>query len=305
MPLIPGLAKPVQVQISSSHSPASPGNTHTLSVSTTFFDGANLSSEPQDLILISEDSVYFYVSSKVILEKSNNRFQNMIPFTSFGEHHDVILVTESCAALSLMIHAVYGISCTHHPIPFEIISSTVTSFPLYGFAPQNFIIPDSWLYNMIKAQAPLFPIAAYCLAASFDLFDLAATVSDHLHSFVLSDLTDELATRMGPIYLKRLFGLHLRRQEALKRILVSPPEPHPESRSCTSDNQRQLGRAWSLAATSFIWNPRPDTPNEVLEDTFGAVANNFDCQDCKRALDERVRDVVTRWSMEARTISRN
>ncbi len=163
---------------------------------------------------------------------------------------------ESSATLSLIIHTIYGISCTQHPIPFQTIISTVQSFPSYGLAPSRFISPSLPLYNSILWHAPLYPLDGYSLAASFDLYDLASAVSSHLLSFELLGLTDEHATQIGPIYLKRLFFLHIQRQTALKNLLLPPPQPHPESDSCKFADQRSMSRAWTLVAASLTWDAR-------------------------------------------------
>ena len=67
---------------------------------------------------------------------------------------------------------------------------------------------------------------AYALAASHDLYSLAVPISSHLLSYPLHMLTDELAEKIGPVYLKRLFFLHLGRLDALRRLLLPPPHPH-------------------------------------------------------------------------------
>lgn len=72
---------------------------------------------------------------------------------------------------------------------------------------------------MLLAQWPVFPLELYALAAHFDLLDLAVQTSPHLLALPLSILTDPIVERMGAIYTKRLFFLHLGRADALKRIL--------------------------------------------------------------------------------------
>lgn len=63
------------------------------------------------------------------------------------------------------------------------------------------------MYTLLMAHAPLCPLDLYALAASYDLYDLAVAASSHLLSMTLAMLTDEMAERIGPIYVKRLFFL--------------------------------------------------------------------------------------------------
>ncbi len=76
-------------------------------------------------------------------------------------------------------------------------------------------------------------------------------------SYHLPGLTDELVDRIGPRYLKRLFFLHMGRADALKRILLPPPHPHPPTLWCDFEEQKRLARAWALASAYLAWEARP------------------------------------------------
>ena len=65
---------------------------------------------------------------------------------------------------------------------------------------------------------------------------------------------------MGPVYLKRLFFLHFGRIDALKRVLLPPPHPHPPTQHCDFTEQKHLTRAWALASAYFAWDARPGQP---------------------------------------------
>ena len=68
--------------------------------------------------------------------------------------------------------------------------------------------------------------------------------------------TDEMVTQMGPTYLKRLFFLHLGRNEALKRLLFTPLTLHGPTLQCDFAEQEKLVRAWVLAAAYLAWDAR-------------------------------------------------
>ena len=106
------------------------------------------------------------------------------------------------------------------------------------------------------SHAPVVPLELYTLAASYDLFDLAAIASQYLHSLSLASLTDDMAIRMGAVYLKRLFFMHYGRVEALKRILLAPPLSHSPTLQCDFTDQKKLTRAWALASASLAWDAR-------------------------------------------------
>lgn len=131
--------------------------------------------------------------------------------------------------------------------------------PEYGLDPRTFITPARPLFGLLLAQAPVFPLESYALAARYELEDLAVSSSSHLLSMSLSSLSDEMACRIGPLYLKRLFFLHFGRCEALKRVLLSPPHPHPVTPDCDLSEQKRLTRAWALAGAYLAWEARPGT----------------------------------------------
>lgn len=137
------------------------------------------------------------------------------------------------------------------------LSATVDAMETYGLSPKDNILPSTALFALILNLAPVQPITAYALAASHELDSLAVSVSCHLLSYPLQKLTPELAVKIGPIYLRRLFFLHLGRLEALRRILLPPPLPHPSTWTCNFVDQRRLTRAWLLASASIAWDAGP------------------------------------------------
>lgn len=222
-----------------------------VSVSTTFYPTAQLDS---DVILLSSDSVFFYVHSHILLKHSDNAFHSLLLSPS---HDSIVDIQDSSAVLNIILHTIYELSCSHYsPSPSTLINA-VTRLPYYGIHPKFYITPSSPLYALLLSYAPLYPIDLYALAASFDLYDLAVSISPHLLSFPLSSLTDDMVENMGPVYLKRLFFLHFGRIDALKRVLLPPPLPHPPTESCDFGDQKKVTRAWALASAYLAWDARP------------------------------------------------
>ncbi|KAJ7340717.1 hypothetical protein DFH08DRAFT_704267 [Mycena albidolilacea] len=278
----------------------------TVSVSTAFSSDAQQRPQPPDVVLMSKDSVYFYVHSDLLRDASDNRFHAMLPISpsEYGGRGEpsILNVPEPSPVLNLVLHAIYGISCAHYSPPFETLVDAVDSMPTYGINPRAMACPafDTSLHTPLS-YAPLFPLPLYTLAARYDLFDLAVPTSSHLLTFPLWRLTNEEVERIGAIYLKRqadrLFFLHFNRAEALKRILGPPPHPHPLTPTCDFQSQKVLGRAWGLAAAYLVWEVRPDMSINSLTSALRPLAEHLSCELCQNALADRVKDLIVQWSL--------
>lgn len=228
-----------------------------VSISTTFYPGAQLHSLPPDIVLLSSDAVFFYVHSHILLQVSDNSFHSFLSQSTSSDPETIVEIPETSTVLNIILHAIYEISCSHYSPSLSNLVNAVTQLPYYGIHPKSHITPSTPLYSLLLSYAPLYPIELYALAASFDLYDLAVLISSHLLSFPLSSLTDDMAENIGPVYLKRLFFLHFGRIDALKRVLLPPPLPHPPTQSCDFADQKKVTRAWALASAYLAWDARP------------------------------------------------
>ncbi|KAI0772066.1 hypothetical protein BD413DRAFT_612891 [Trametes elegans] len=283
-------------------SPDPPAANTIVSVSTTFHPGANLLPVPPDLILLSSDGVFFYVHTAQILAMSTNRLNNLIPSKSpksktRDDLGPVVPLPDSATVLNIILHSMYDMSCAHYRPSLDTLIAAVDAMPSYGLIPKVYIAPSTPLYSLILSQAPMQPIAVYALAATHDLHDLAVPVSSHLLSFALHSLTDDLALRIGPVYVKRLFFLHLGRLDALKRLLLPPPHPHPPTAICDFTEQKKLTRAWALASAYLAWDARPDLSTSAMESALCPLADHLSCDICRRSLAERVKQLIVQWSV--------
>ncbi|KAJ7068213.1 hypothetical protein C8F01DRAFT_1117309 [Mycena amicta] len=274
-----------------------------VSVSTTFFPTAQHRPHPPNLILLSKDAVYFYVHSDILLEASDNQFRAMLPVAPSDDNEPPILsVPESSAVLNVILHAAYDLSSAHYQPPFETLATAVDSMTTYGMDPKSKIHQSTPLFSLLLSQAPLFPLQLYALAAHYQIEDLAVPTSAHLLAYPLSRLSDQEVERIGATYLKRLFFLHFGRNEALKRVLGSPPHPHPPTIDCDFSAQKGLGRAWALATAYLVWDIRPDISTQALESALRPLAEHLNCELCKTALNDRIKSTVLQWSIVKRTI---
>ncbi|KAF8138543.1 hypothetical protein EV363DRAFT_1393988 [Boletus edulis] len=270
-----------------------------VSVSTTFFPGAQNHALPPDLVLLSSDSVFFYVHNHVLLAASENNFNSLLPppaKAKSGPMGHVVLVSESSTVLNVVLHAVYDMSCSHYSPSFETIAAALKAMTTYGISLRTRVAPTTPLHTLLLSLAPIYPLELYALAASYDLYDIAIPTSAYLLSFSLASLTDEMAERIGPKYLKRLFFLHFGRADALKRLLLPPPHPHPPTPTCDYAEQKKLTRAWALASAYLAWDARPDLSTGIMESALAPLGEQLSCESCRRTLHERLKTLIVQWS---------
>ena len=231
-----------------------------ISVSTSFFPGAELDVLPTDLIILSSDSVFFYVHTHKLLAVSTNKFDSLLPLEEQGQPEgagNILPLRHDSVVLNIMLHTIYNMSAAHFVPAPEAVIEAVESLEKYGLPVQTYLAPASPLCTLFLGTAPQAPIEFYALSGAYDLPHLAIPISSLLLSYSLASLSNELAVKMGPLYLKRLFFLHLGRIEALKRLLLPPPQPHVPTANCDFTEQKKLTRAWALASAYLAWDARP------------------------------------------------
>jgi len=287
------------------HDQAEASSQRIVSVSTTFYPGSALDPLPIDVILLSIDSVFFNVHTHRLLSASNNGFAGLLPRSSGSSSSDVpevVAVPEQSAVLNLVLHAAYGISCVQYAPPFELLADSVRACKLYGLEPSRVFTPGAPLCEVLMSHTPLRPMDVYILAAQNKLNDLAVLASAHLVSFPLSTITDEMAEAIGPIYLKKLFFLHLGRADALKRLLLAPPAAHAPIPKCGYEERTKLTRAWALTAAYLAWDARPDVLPSTMEAAVRPLAQGLKCDLCRAALEERMKGLILQWTLVKGTI---
>jgi len=205
--------------------------------------------------------VLFYVNSHLITRTCPDAFKVLLhaPLNDKKFRGVVVDIPEHSTILNVILHVFYNMSPAHHSPPLEVLEDAVQRMSVYGLNPSNHIIPSKPLFDLLLSHVCVSAIRVYTLAGQHGLHDLAERVSSHLLSYTLSDLSDDLAKRMGAKYLRRLMALHFTRVEELKRIILLPPPPHPATADCDFLEQKKLGRAWALAASYLAWDSRPGT----------------------------------------------
>ncbi|KAH9048939.1 hypothetical protein EDB84DRAFT_1556405 [Lactarius hengduanensis] len=256
-----------------------------ISVSTTFFPGAEFDHK--------------------IAAASTNGFNSLLPLKEHSHPEDagnILPLHLDSIVVNILLHTIYNMSVAHYAPTPDAVISTVESLEEYGLSVKTYLAPATPLYTLFLGTAPQAPIEFYALAGSYDLHHLAIPISSFLLSYSLASLTDELAVKMGPMYLKRLFYLHLGRVEALKRLLLPPPQPHVPTSTCDFSEQKKLTRAWALASAYLAWDVRPDLSTHAIEAALRPLGDYLACDSCKQLLRERINTLVAQWSIVKRTV---
>ncbi|TRM65096.1 hypothetical protein BD626DRAFT_536245 [Schizophyllum amplum] len=269
-------------------------------VSTAFHVSADHGQLP-DLVLVSDDTVQFYVSAARL--HTDNAFAGVLPATGpliagLPSAH----VPDSAEVLNIVLHACYGLSPAAFSPSVATLVAAIDRFPAYGLDGKALLAPATPLHTLLVAQAPLAPMLVYVAAARHDAFALAAASSAYLLSYPLYTITDELAEEMGPVYLNRLFLLHRRRLDSLKGFLAQAPHPHVEMPTCGFAEQATLTKSWLYVTACIIMEAQPDTTASAIESTLYSLMPQLSCMSCKAALKTRIEKLAVDWSLVGRTI---
>lgn len=275
-----------------------------------------------DLIIVASNNVHFYAHRHRIAHASSNNFGGLLDWGTYRRGFLPSLhLPESGDVVNVVLHTMYGFSCTHFHPTLETVEAALDALIKYGVCIQTHAAPYQPLHQLILSLAPYRPIETYALVGKHQLEDLAVTISGHLLSFDLSTITDALATKMGPVYLKRLFLLHQSRLDALKSIILKPPENHPTTPGCNPAEHGLLTRAWALATAQFVWDATPSkafpeyevhppemgdlptaglsvvgiSPNS-LKALLDPIGDKIACESCRHMLQRRIQEVVVSWS---------
>ncbi|KAL0062784.1 hypothetical protein AAF712_010322 [Marasmius tenuissimus] len=214
----------------------------------------------QTPLLLSSDSVIFYVDEATLLRVSSNSFKGLLPLTTQDKSQRVLFMRDvSSSELDIMLQAAYNVPSTTAPavVDIQVLLNAVDRFLEYGISATETITSTSHFYQHLLACAPLHPLEVYALAAQHDMKSLATIASTHTLVVELSQISEELSKRMGSIYLLRLFQLHTARTETLKKLMAADLGYHSTTNDCNIRNQQQLKNGWNLAVASMLFTIKP------------------------------------------------
>ncbi|RDX50103.1 hypothetical protein OH76DRAFT_1482592 [Lentinus brumalis] len=257
-----------------------------------------------DSIIVSSNHVYFYIHRHRIINASSNGFDGLFYDVEhiYGGSLPTILCREVGDTLNIVLHIIYGMSSLHYFPALQTVDNAFTAMIKYGIPIEPHAAPYQQLYQLLLSNAPYHPIETFALAASHGLEDIAVIASGHLLSFDMSRLTDELVTKIGPVYLKRLILLHQDRMTALRHILLQAPRTHSPMPGCRDSQQGLLIREWALATAQLAWDATPSISANSLRLHLENIGEKIACEGCRRMLVERIHGVCYAWSLVKQTI---
>ncbi|CAL1713991.1 unnamed protein product [Somion occarium] len=263
-----------------------------------FHPTAQLDAAPPDLVLTSANRVVFHVHHCCLLAASTNHFAFLLD----PPVEAIVALPESSQLISVMLHAIYNRPIGSPRPTSAVLIASLDTLKKYGIPLDRYVCANTPLFTALATLAQSRAIELYTLAAENDLYDLAAAASSYLISYNLSSITDEIAVRMGSLYLKKLFVLHSRRTKVVRGLLLTPPATHAPTRTCGADNQLRLLRHWDLATASLQTRACPSTSVGSLRSIISIIEPLLTCRDCKATLNARVRQMVVEWEETPRTI---
>ncbi|VDC06274.1 unnamed protein product [Peniophora sp. CBMAI 1063] len=199
-------------------------------VSTRFnFDFLSAEGDVPDALLVTHDNVHFAVFASKLRAASFNDFGGLLLSSNTPSS---IPLTSS--VLNLLLHAIYGLSAAEYTR--EDLAAAVEALQPLGLSKEAYMKTTSTLSQEILRRAPSAPLVCYKLAAHAGIEELAVLISPYTLCISLNVLTDEDVVCIGAHYTRRLFFLHIDRVEAIKGILLPPPEPHSSSSTCDTSS---------------------------------------------------------------------
>ncbi|KAG9032321.1 hypothetical protein FRB95_001574 [Tulasnella sp. JGI-2019a] len=290
-----------------------------IDVSTTFFPAAVLPGSNgmrPDMIIFTSDAVFFYCHKVVLKVLSPDGLGRMIPEGIFNPSQEMVshsaytpppqqqLVTvhiaESSTVINVILHIIYNMSCLRFAPSIKIISEALTALDKYGIAIPP---PNSDIWELVLRHAPGHPIQAYAIAAQHSLDKLCADISPYTCTVSLGNISEAEALTMGPIYLRRLFFLHLGRSSALKRVIEAPPLQHRPARNCSEAAQANVARAWALVVAETLVKPMLQNMRVAqLREAFAVTMQGVTCVSCVDRIRTRVAEMCDAWIAIKNTI---
>jgi hypothetical protein len=247
---------------------------HNVQVSSTFFCGAMDEPFPTDLVLLSSDQVFFFVHSAMLLKHSRNDFAGLL-------EDDRVYLPENSEVLNLILHAFYNLDISKFRPKVALVAAALRSLQNYGVSLDSLLTPSHPMSLTILHLGIQSPLETFAMVAAFKLEHLAIEVSKGLVSVPLHNLTDDLAERMGPSYLRRLVFLHLGRIDRLKQLLMRPPSLHPVTKDCYESEQKRLQNQWKALAVALSWGAQADLSPQRIHSTFTTIVLKTTCKQCQ------------------------
>jgi len=276
---------------------------------------------PEDLVIVSSDSLHFHVHQNYLAAISYNSFGGSIPLPPVCYEGLVgplalplLYSPYSATVLNLSLLAMYNVDveATEPIASLAELTSSITALTAYGIPLQTSITPLSLIFASFSTYChqPSHALTVYAIASSNcpGLHHLAVYASQFLLSLDLSSITDEMASQVDAVYLHKLFILHMSRVREFKQLAAALPRPHnhenPQASGspCTENNSGTWNELWAIICAFLTWCATPDLKRVTIRSVLPSVVNRLSCEVCKTALVDRFDELCDSWEAVKKTI---
>ncbi len=222
-----------------------------------------------------------------------------------ANNQDVIYVPEAASVINILLFAAYDRKPTTSVLDVARTSLSdlrlaIAALKKYGISVHASVSETSLMFAAFASYCPIAALQVYTIAASNapDLHALAVYASQFLLSLDLSTLDDEVVVEMSPLYLQKLFLLHIKRDKEFKRLIGFLPRPHRLLPHCADTDGMALKEAWAFAmAFLLLSSVFPSTSNSEIDNAVTSVMDKIPCSNCKESLRNHTLDLKQQWSL--------
>uniref|UniRef100_A0A0W0F1X0 BTB domain-containing protein n=1 Tax=Moniliophthora roreri TaxID=221103 RepID=A0A0W0F1X0_MONRR len=150
------------------------------------FEPNTVGRPPANLILISQNSVLFYVDEYSLLRFSNNSFKGLLPLPDWEREKRIIFLPDlPSSELEILLQAIYrvpkstpGTMGGSMDDVHELVRG-VGRLHTFGIAPKTVILPHTYVFDRILFFSARDPLEVYALGGQYDIDELAVAASPH------------------------------------------------------------------------------------------------------------------------------
>ncbi|KAG9003409.1 hypothetical protein FRB94_003117 [Tulasnella sp. JGI-2019a] len=298
-------------------------NGPTITVSTTFYPSARLPGSETygipDMIIYTTDFVFFYGHQDKLLQISTNAFAHTIPASispvptsapstrlSNPPGHGTrrgktlsVTVGHTSRVIDVVLRVIYDMPCQQTMPELDIISLALSVLDQYGLSTPNETSPSEIWSLVLRHARTTDSIQAYALAAAHSMDKVCIEASAHTLRAPLENITEQQANLAGPIYLRRLFLLHMSRRESLRAVMERPPIiTGQHDLRCSAVDREGVARSWALAAANVMTlktAPQGVGGEELSKALLSEATEGRTCEQCLACIRDRISEVVHDW----------
>lgn len=222
-----------------------------------------------DTILVARDDPFFTVHFDMLLAASDNEFGGLFtrdvePSGYEDDDAPSFILPEPADVLNVVLHTIYGFSCSSYDPTLECLVAAVAALKQYGICLQTHLSQGTPLYNVLLNHVPLRAMEIYAIAGENNLEDLARITSSYTLRYNLGLVPGDLASRIGLKYLHKLYQLHRMRMDTLKEILDVKLYPHVAKPYCSVQQRVITSTAFTMTGIQIYYHATPGESHSIL-----------------------------------------